>query len=461
MDDLENLKEDVRSKLSGLNIEGLVEVCGELTLVIPPGKEGKKSVVYNLIAKDLMSKEEENDEGESAFQQIDAVLDRVLAARAAILAGKQKKVVKDEDGVGDSSTTVTTAEVKTMVGAEAPGLLATNRTRKLSSGDGGSADRVTVQYHKIREFKITGGVVGAEENALDLTDIQFQMKEGSDLGYTPREIRAGVIKAMKGGTEIRRYFERKVDQLDEEDFMEMLELWYTKKETSELMDTMSQCVQGPKETEKKYVVKMFEMRDHIMELTQKEEEPLGFTFVQKKMLRAISVGLRRDVVRLQMIAVLNEPNISDPKILKQLKEITQRDGENRSKMEKNGGKASVNSLQDHSDSGGGRRSQEKDREHSRTAKVQQQSTMDDSVLTRIETQLGQLSVTMSELTSSKSVVEERLKKLEDKLSADNRGTGSARRNRFPKCKDCERDNKFCTHCSKCGEAGHKNKDCPN
>ena len=47
-----------------------------------------------------------------------------------------------------------------------------------------------------------------------------------------------------------------MDQLDEEDFMEMLELWYTKKETSELMDTMSQCVQGPKETEKKYVVNM-------------------------------------------------------------------------------------------------------------------------------------------------------------------------------------------------------------
>ena len=50
------------------------------------------------------------------------------------------------------------------------------------------------------------------------------MKEGSDLGYTPREIRAGVIKAMKGGSEIRRYFERKVDKLDDKEFMEMLEL---------------------------------------------------------------------------------------------------------------------------------------------------------------------------------------------------------------------------------------------
>ena len=46
--------------------------------------------------------------------------------------------------------------------------------------------------------KITGEIVEAEENALDLTDVQFQMREARDLGYTPREIRAGVITAMKG-----------------------------------------------------------------------------------------------------------------------------------------------------------------------------------------------------------------------------------------------------------------------
>ena len=112
-----------------------------------------------------------------------------------------------------------------------------------SGGAAAGSERVTVQYHKIREFKITGGVVGAEENALDLTDIQFQMEEGKELGYTPREIRAGVIKAMKAGSEIRRYFERKVDRLDQEGFMEMLELWYTKKESSDLMDVMaSVCI---------------------------------------------------------------------------------------------------------------------------------------------------------------------------------------------------------------------------
>ena len=465
MDDLENLKEDVRRKLSELNTEELAEVCGELTLVIPAGKEGKKSAVYNLIARELMSKEEdEGDEGMSAFEGVNVVLDRVLKAKAAVTAGKHKQVKDEaaENGGGTSSNEVAveTAEVKSTVKREGPGLQATHerKTGEGTSRDGGgvaAAERVTVQYHKIREFKITGGVVGAEENALDLTDIQFQMDEGKELGYTPREIRAGIIKAMKAGSEIRRYFERKVDQLDQDGFMEMLELWYTKKESSDLMDTMAECVQGSTEKEKKYVMKMFELRDHIMEVTEKEEEPLALTYVQKKMIRALTVGLRRDVVRLEMINVLKDPKITDGKLLKELNVIVARDEENRKKMAKNGGKANVNSLQDHS--AGGRRSQSQERERENVK--EQPPTIDGNIIARIETQLGQLSVTMSELASGKSDVEERLKKLENKLWADNGRTGGARRTKFPKCEDCEREKKFCTHCSKCGESGHKYKDC--
>ena len=39
--ELENLKEDVRKKLSELSVAELAQVCGELSLDIPSGKEGK------------------------------------------------------------------------------------------------------------------------------------------------------------------------------------------------------------------------------------------------------------------------------------------------------------------------------------------------------------------------------------------------------------------------------------
>ena len=291
--DLENLKEDVRRKLSELCTDALGELCGELELTIPDGKEGKKSLVYNLIAMHLMSKEsDEADEGRAAFEAVSGVLDRILEEKAKRSAEKRKEVKKEvSDGGGSMSgvngTVVAESEQK-----------AKNKGPVLASGAGSSqgshsSERVTVQLNKIREFKITGGVVGGEENAVDMTDLQFQMDEGKDLGYTAREIRAGVIKAMKAGSHTRRYFERNVNVWDQDEFMEMLQLVYTKKESSQLLDTMAESVQGPAEEEKKYVLRMFELRDNIMEVTATEDEPLAQTFVQKKMIRAISVGLRR------------------------------------------------------------------------------------------------------------------------------------------------------------------------
>ena len=69
------------------------------------------------------------------------------------------------------------------VAASAQGMTCTDQNAATAS-----TDRVTFQYHKIREFKITGGRWRAEENVVDLAYIQFQMKEASDLGYTTQEI---------------------------------------------------------------------------------------------------------------------------------------------------------------------------------------------------------------------------------------------------------------------------------
>ena len=34
------------------------------------------------------------------------------------------------------------------------------------------------------------------------------------------------------------------------------------------------------------------------------------------------------------------------------------------------------------------------------------------------------------------------------------------RPRYIKCRSCEERRVYCTHCNKCGEGGHKRKDCP-
>ena len=153
-----------------------------------------------------------------------------------------------------------------------------------------------------------------------------------------------------------------------------------------------------------------------------------------------------------MKSVLKDPKISDRIVMKELNEIVAREEENRRKMEKGGRSANVNSSQQ----------QFHDSRDDQDKKPKPETTpKPDPQLNRIETQLGQLSVTMSELAAGKAEVEKRLKRLEDKfLENDNKPSFAGNRNDFPRCSACQPDKKFCTHCAKCGESGHKRKDCP-
>ena len=478
---MEALQVEVRKKLAHLNVTELTTIAGELSLTIPPVKLGKQSAIYNIVGMHLMSEDVEgdSDDGRAVYEHANSYLDRLLSARDVKVegglggSGKQKVEVgdgktADTSGSGDGS--MVTTEVSTTVEGDRSGRLqggapgGGNNGSSSSNSNGGPLRGPTgvapVPFQRIREFKIQGGTVGGEDSAVDLTSVVFQMEEGRQLGYKEREIRSGVIKAMKAGSCTRRYFERNIDNLGGTDFMAMLEELYEKKESSDLLDEMAKCVQGSKQKEKQYVVQMFELRDHILEVTQSEDEPLAEAFVQKKMIRAISVGLRRDTVRLEMRNVLKDPKISDRNLMKQLNEIVARDEENRRKMDndKNGRttsyqnrNAKVNSLSDNC------------RDADVRSKEESTSKVPDPQLSRIETQLGQLSVTMSELAEGKADVEARLKRLEGKLLDNERkpgGQGGNRNVHFPKCATCERERKYCTHCTKCGEADHKRKDCP-
>ena len=58
------------------------------------------------------------------------------------------------------------------------------------------------------------------------------MKEGKGLGYSEKEIISGVIKAMKAGSSIRRYFESITGELDEKRFLGILRQYYNVKDSS-------------------------------------------------------------------------------------------------------------------------------------------------------------------------------------------------------------------------------------
>ena len=161
---LEHLKEDVRRKLSELDISGLTHVCGELSLTIPEGKETKKSAVYNLIARHLMSQEDdETDEGKAVFERCSQLVTQILELKAEDkAAGKAKKDEKGGESSLGNDQVYESVEVKSAVmgggpfngglRASAPVAIAQGKTNSDGNGATASTDRVTLQYHKIRSL---------------------------------------------------------------------------------------------------------------------------------------------------------------------------------------------------------------------------------------------------------------------------------------------------------------------
>ena len=84
---------------------------------------------------------------------------------------------------------------------------------------------------------------------------------------------------------------------------------------------MCECVQEQTQKEKTYVLHMMDLRNHINEVTKNEEEPLGETFIQKRMIRPISVGLQKDTVRVELKSVLKDPLISDEKLSREVNQV--------------------------------------------------------------------------------------------------------------------------------------------
>ena len=64
VEEVEQLKGEVWSKLRQVEIADLTEICGTLSIVIPPRKSGIKVALYNLIVRHLSDDAvEESDDG--------------------------------------------------------------------------------------------------------------------------------------------------------------------------------------------------------------------------------------------------------------------------------------------------------------------------------------------------------------------------------------------------------------
>ena len=452
------------------------KLIGEMEEMVAENTEDEDS--NSNVSKKTMKVEETSSLGESGSAEGEA-LRRLLAqlglsdsskSGAAEAFSSFLKVASGGGKLDESALMQLGQDVGSLSKESAQASTSNSKATSKSDAQDGTRSRVV---HRLKEFKIDGKI-GHGENPLSFHNIQYQISDAEDLEYKWKEISSAILKAMKGGSSIRNYFERNPD-LDKDEFMEMLEsLLDEEKESSDLVLEMKAKVQGKDEKVLNYVLDMVSLKKQIVKESAEEGNPIGDDLVWKWCTRAILEGLRYDPIRQEMRTILSNPQTNEPELMKKVKQLVKVEQEHLRKTgEDDGGtnsnqkqrsntkrNADVNQLSV-SNGLGTQKTDEKNRSTGKNADV----CKEDDGFSKLDAKLDLIVQQMGECVEVIPVVrglEQDVKSLKKEMKElkENPAVGQPFRRPILKCEECKKTNAFCRHCAKCGEEGHKLSKCP-
>ncbi len=434
--DLDAVKDEVFSKLLLLDVTQLGQCGVQLNATIPANKRGKKTAIRSFLLNHLTSDAvEDHEDVEDIFRQLSDSISKMLSA-------------DDEKGVKEE-----TEEVKTEIKQTNSSKTTTSNAGGNSAGDRntggitGEQNSTRIEVSRFREFKISNGTFGGEED-VDYPSLCYQIQEARTLNFSDREIVSGTIKAMKNP--LRKYCEGKQLKLQQQggllkldQLLKSIRSFANVKESSILVDEMKDSRQEPKESEKHFVTRLMGYRDNVMVVTQEEETPLAPEYVQKKFNRAVIVGFRKATIRLMLTPLLKKGIVvEDDDLIEEVNEAVNADKENQLKVGKD---ASTNSLD-----------VEVETDKKRSKADENTVAVNALVLKEI-----------SKVAETVTGLKDNLEKLETKVNNITKDGGSSSQKssyankHYIKCKSCDERKVYCTHCNNCGKGGHKRRDCPD
>jgi hypothetical protein len=181
---------------------------------------------------------------------------------------------------------------------------------------------------------------------------------------------------------------------------------------------------------------------------------LSEEIVSKAFRHALSVGIRRDVIRLQVQNILqSHASISDQELLRKIQLIMSMDKENQ--KTKGHSSAGVNATYLDNQSQYSRR---EDIPRLPPPRSDQDSRLDTLIL-ELQSVNVNIEQERKERRSEMDEMRGKIAKLERSLQPGDSNRDGGNKRKFVKCQNCEQQKLFCTHCAKCGESGHKQRDC--
>ena len=201
-----------------------------------------------------------------------------------------------------------------------------------TGGNAGNID-AGVRFHlqRMKQFTIHGGFVASGDTPIGYSNLKFQLEDGKDQGYNERELVSGVIRAIKPNSNLRQYLES-CGRMSMETLLQHIKNHYSLTDSSKMLTQLAGSVQGKTQKVQDFIAQLGRLRNDIITISQEEGNPLDPEMVRKRFLHAISVGVRKNTIRLEIQALLKNTEITDEELGAEVQKIATREEEHEAKM---------------------------------------------------------------------------------------------------------------------------------
>ena len=298
MGDQDALREQVESSLPVLSVQELEGVCTEIDLNVPDDMKGKKSALYRHLLTHLWSEGDKEDQGFATFKIVQNYLAQLekkmvgVDVKPKILVGtvevpevQGNKEVNPGDGGDGPKVSLKSGSDKSVVGA---------KSSLKSRGSG------VVEVQRLQAFKITG-VIGGETNNITFDNLNFQINNALEAGYSEPSICGAVIKAICPSNQLRIYFETET-KLDVTSMLDILRpyLVQNKDGASYYADLCSAKERPPDKTAMDFVVRLLGLKNRIFKLSEEEGTPFDANLMKKQFYKTLFSGLKNMNIRAEI-----------------------------------------------------------------------------------------------------------------------------------------------------------------
>ena len=450
-------------------VDFLTDKCTEFQIVVPPQKAASSQYLQKLILRHLTSEDLENsaDQGQGVWSKMFSELGLVLKKGDSKATG----VVKSEP-VSTSPAHQNDDDSDNVSGGSSGGGGGKGKGKADANGSGNpvqvdanvSAGSV-VSYHKLREFKISGTVDAGKPGTLQYVSLLSQISLGKSAKYTTPEIIYGVIRACPTASNFRTLLESNLT-MDIVEFEKLLRSHFRQQSSDDILLKLKSLFQEPDQTAYEFCCKAMSLRDNLAKTSLEEGDPWEDLRLKRRLMRTISTGLKQNSVRLELQPYLSETStLTDWDFLDKVSAAEIHEDERLGKVkEKEAAIALLSSKNKNSDSSSKAKS---------CAPAAKSSPDLSAELKTFTASVNSLNVKIDHLTTNSANQGKRIAELEDLLaqtlgssggnnvSHGNQNNSQSNRRVF-KCQNCTAQNvRFCDHCFKCNESGHKKSDCPN